>query len=169
MQEQLKKIKVLAMDVDGVLTDGRIIVNDRGEETKFFDVQDGLGIVLAGRCGLKTALISARNSKAAQFRAKDLKIDKTYLGVYPKIAGYEQMLKDFGFKDEEICFVGDDVADITIMKRCGVAVAVANAVAEVKKAAHHVTGLTGGHGAVREAIEWVLKAQGHWRPQLYEF
>lgn len=101
-------------------------------------------------------------------RAQDLKIDKVYVGVYPKINAYESLLKEFNLSDEHVCFVGDDVADLKIMKRCGVAVAVANAVFEVKQMAHYVTSKKGGRGAVREAVELILKAQGHWSPELYE-
>jgi len=168
INEALKKIKVLAMDVDGVLTDGRIIVDSHGVESKNFDVQDGFGIVFLQKCGIKTALISARESDVVIYRAKDLKIDKVYIGVYPKLSAYESMLKEFNVLDTEVCFIGDDVADLKLMRRCGVSVAVANAVAEVKQIASYVTVKKGGHGAVREVVELILKAQGHWSPQLYE-
>src|ERR1700690_233615 len=127
MKDALKKIKVVAMDVDGVLTDGRIIMDSNGVETKNFDVQDGFGIVFLKQCGIKTAIISARESGVVAHRAKDLKIDKAYVGVYPKLSAYENMLKEFKVQDEDVCFIGDDIADLTIMRRCGVAVAVANA------------------------------------------
>ena len=168
MKEALRKIKVLAMDVDGVLTDGRIIIDSNGVETKNFDVQDGFGIVFLRKCGLKTAIISARESNVVAFRAQDLKIDKVWVGVYPKIGAYESLLKEFNVKDEEVCFIGDDLADIGVMKRCGVGIAVANAVAEVKQIAGYVTVRHGGRGAVREVIELILQSQGHWGPQLYE-
>src|SRR5271154_6958254 len=139
MKEALKKIKVVAMDVDGVLTDGRIIIDSNGVETKNFDVQDGFGIVFLKKCGFKTAIISARESGVVAYRARDLKIDKVYVGVNPKISAYENMLEEFKVRDEEVCFIGDDVVDIGIMRRCGVAVAVANAVFEVKQIAHYIT------------------------------
>jgi len=168
MKDALKKIKVVAMDVDGVLTDGRIIVDSNGVETKNFDVQDGFGIVFLRKCGLKTAIISARESGVVAHRAQDLKIDKVYVGVYPKIGAYEGMLKEFNVIDEEVCFIGDDLADLMVMRRCGIGIAVANAVFEIKQIADYVTNKRGGHGAVREAIELILQAQGHWGPQLYE-
>jgi len=168
MKDALKKIKVVAMDVDGVLTDGRIIVDSNGVESKNFDVQDGFGIVFLKKCGLKTAIISARESGVVVHRAQDLKIDKVYVGVYPKLSAYESMLKEFNVTDQEVCFIGDDLADLVVMRRCGVGIAVANAVFEVKQIADHVTQKQGGHGAVREAIELILQAQGHWGPQLYE-
>lgn len=168
MKDALKKIKVVAMDVDGVLTDGRIIVDSNGVETKNFDVQDGFGIVFLKKCGIKTVIISARESGVVNHRAQDLKIDKVYVGVYPKLGAYEGMLEEFKVLDEQVCFIGDDLADLGIMRRCGVAVAVANAVFEVKQVADHVTVNKGGRGAVRETVELILKAQGHWGPQLYE-
>ncbi len=168
MKDALKRIKVFAMDVDGVLTDGRIIIDSQGVETKDFDVQDGFGIVFLNKCGIKTAIISARASGVVAYRTKDLKIDKAYVGVYPKLSAYEDMLREFKVSDEEVCFIGDDVADLTIMRRCGIAIAVANAVFEVKQISDYVTTKQGGRGAVREAIELILKAQGHWSPQLYE-
>lgn len=168
MKERIKKIKVLVMDVDGVLTDGRIIVDSQGVESKNFDVQDGMGIVLLRNAGLKTALISARESTVSRYRADDLKIDRAYIGVYPKTSAYEQLLKELNVSDDEVCFVGDDVVDLVILKRVGFAVAVDNAVFEVKRQAHYVTKRAGGFGAVREVIELILKAQGKWGPQLYE-
>src|SRR5450631_945477 len=139
VKDALKKIKVVVMDVDGVLTDGRIIMDHEGAETKNFDVQDGFGIVFLKKCGFKTAIISARESGVVAHRANDLKIDKVYVGVYPKIDAYLGMLKEFNVKDEEVCFVGDDLADIAVMRRCGVGIAVANAVFEVKQIADYVT------------------------------
>ena len=168
MTEALKKIKVVAMDVDGVLTDGRIIIDSKGVETKNFDVQDGFGIVLLKKCGIKTAIISARKSGVTAHRAKDLKIDKVYVGVCPKLSAYERMLKEFKVLDEEVCFIGDDLADLGVMYRCGVSVAVANAVPEVKQIADYVTVRQGGRGAVREIVKLILQAQGHWDPKLYE-
>src|SRR5277367_3973829 len=124
MKDALKKIKVVAMDVDGTLTDGRIIVDSNGVETKNFDVQDGFGIVFLKKCGIKTAIISARESGVVVHRAKDLKIDKVYVGVYPKLSAYESMLEEFNVQDTEVCFIGDDLADLCVMRRSGVAVAV---------------------------------------------
>ena len=117
MKDALKKIKCVAMDVDGVLTDGRIIMDSNGVETKNFDVQDGFGIVLLKKCGIKTAIISARKSGVTAHRAKDLKIDKVYVGVWPKLSAYERMLKEFKVLDEEVCFIGDDLAAFNA--RCG--------------------------------------------------
>lgn len=153
---------MLALDVDGVLTDGKIIFDSEGRELKFFDVQDGFGIVFVQRCGIKTAIISSRASGVITHRAKDLKIDKVYMGVYPKLGAYEQLLKEFRLKDEEVCFVGDDLADLCILKRVGFSAAVANAVDEVKEVVDYVAERSGGNGAVREIVELILKTQGRW-------
>ena len=162
MIADLKKVKVIAMDVDGVMTDGRIIYDGNGQELKFFDVQDGYAIVKARKQGLKTAVISARSCPAVTARTTDLKFDKVYLDIYPKISAYEDLLKALDVKDGEVCFIGDDLPDVAILKRVGLAVAVKNAAPEVKKFADFVTKHEGGRGAVREVIEKILKAQNKW-------
>ena len=162
MKQKIKKIKVLAMDVDGVLTDGGIIVDSDGRETKNFNVLDGFGIVVAQKAGLKTAIITARQSAPVDFRARDLRINKVYQDAYPKTKAYEKMLQEFGVKDENVCFIGDDLPDVSIFKRVGFAVTVPNAAAGVKKYADYVTKKSGGAGAVRELVELILAAQGKW-------
>ncbi len=169
MEERIKKIKVLALDVDGVLTDGRIIFDSKGVETKFFNVQDGFGLVLLKRAGLKTAIITARASKVVTLRAKDLNIDKVYQDAYPKSKAYASMLKAFKIKNEEVCFMGDDLPDLPILKQVGFAVSVPQAASEVKAAVHYVTNKNGGAGAVRETIELILKTQGKWQGILSKY
>ncbi len=164
MKEKIKKIKVLAMDVDGVLTDGRIVIDSSGGEIKNFDVQDGFGIVFFRKAGFKTAIITARSAKAVTARVKDLKIDKIYQDAYPKIDAYQKMLKGFKVQDEEVCFIGDDLPDIPVLEKVGFAVAVPNAVPEVKHVADYITQKHGGAGAVREVIELILKMQNKWQP-----
>ena len=159
---RFQRIKLFAMDVDGVLTDGKIIFDSHGRETKIFDVQDGFGLVLLKKAGLKTAIITARYSKVTTIRGKDLDIDKIYQDAYPKLTVYPKLLRDFKVSAKEVCFVGDDIVDIPILKRVGLAVAVANATPETKRAAHYVTKNKGGEGAVREVIELILKSQGWW-------
>ena len=112
LKDKLKKVKLLILDVDGILTNGEIIVNDQGQETKIFHVHDGFGIVIFRKAGLKTAIISARASKAVQYRAKDLGIDKVCLNSRNKINSYETVLKELRLKDEEVCFMGDDLPDL---------------------------------------------------------
>jgi 3-deoxy-D-manno-octulosonate 8-phosphate phosphatase (KDO 8-P phosphatase) len=159
---RLKKIKLVICDVDGVLTDGKIIYDQNGVETKHFHVQDGLGLTLLRKCGIQTAIISARLSKVVAHRAKDLQIDHVFTGAYPKINAYRELVKKLNIKDSEVCFIGDDLPDLGVMKKVGLAIAVSNAVIEVKKTAQYITRNSGGNGAVREAVEKILKAQGFW-------
>ncbi len=165
---KIKKIKVLVMDVDGVLTSGQIILDQKGNEVKVFDVKDGFAIVLFHRAGYKTAIISARSAAAVSARAKDLKIDKVYQDAYPKIDAYHQLLKEFKVTSDEVCFIGDDLPDVGVLKNVGLAVAVSDAVEEVKNVVHYVTKKEGGSGAVRETIELILKTKGEWDKVLAE-
>ncbi|MFT5387512.1 MAG: 3-deoxy-D-manno-octulosonate 8-phosphate phosphatase (KDO 8-P phosphatase) [Candidatus Omnitrophota bacterium] len=163
LKKKLAKIELLIMDVDGVLTNGKINVMSDGNELKMFDVQDGMGIVLFHRAGFKTGIISARANKATDVRAKDLGISKVYQGVHPKTDAYSKMLKELKVKNEKVCFIGDDLTDICMFDKVGVAVSVPNGVGEVKKRVHFITKNRGGEGAVRELIEMILKAKGLWK------
>ena len=163
LKTKLNKIKILVMDVDGVLTDGKIVVDAQGKELKFFDVQDGFGLVLLREAGIMTAILSARSSPAVTARAQDLKIDKICQDAYPKLNVYQQLIRELDCTDEQVCFMGDDLPDLPVLKRAGFAVVVPNAVAELKKVAHYITAQRGGAGAVREVVELILKAQGKWK------
>ena len=163
LKQRIQKIKLLVMDVDGVLTDGKIIYDSQGHEVKIFDAQDGYGIVFFQRAGFKTAIISARSSKVVTIRAQDLKINKVYQDAYPKINAYNRLLQEFKVTDEEVCYMGDDLVDIPVLKKVGFSVGVPNAVSQVNKHAHYVTKKNGGQGAVREVIELILKTQGMWK------
>lgn len=158
-----KKIKLLVLDVDGVLSDGRIIYGDHGDEIKSFDVSDGLGIFLVRRAGIKTAILTARGSNIVKRRAKELKIDKLYKDFHYKIEALRQIRRAFKLQDEEICFVGDDLIDIPVLKRVGLAVCPSSAVDEVKATVHVITRKRGGRGAVREICDLILKSQGKWK------
>ena len=162
LNERIHKIKLVMLDNDGVLTDGRIVYGDYGDELKFFDVQDGFGVVLLGRAGLKTAIISAKKSRINTRRVKELAVDMIYQNASDKLAIFEKALKKFKVQPNQVCYVGDDLIDLPVMKRAGFAVAVANAVEEVKKAAHYCTERSGGRGAVREVADMILKSQGLW-------
>ncbi len=159
IRERAKRIKMIVMDVDGVLTDGRIILGSEGEELKNFYVQDGQGFALALQKGLIIALVSGRRSKVVERRAKELKIKEVYQNISKKIEVYSRLLKKYGLKDEEIAYIGDDLGDIPPLKKAGLALAPANGVEEVKGVVHYVTRASGGRGTVREAIDIILKAK----------
>ncbi|MDD5512915.1 MAG: HAD-IIIA family hydrolase [Candidatus Omnitrophica bacterium] len=160
---KVKKIRLLLLDVDGVLTDGRIIYDSRGRDSKFFDVHDGLGVYLLYKAGIKTILVTAKASRAILPRARDMRIEEVYADVSPKSLVLEKILKKYRLKADELCFVGDDLVDLPLLKRVGFPVAVFNACPEVKRAAHYITIRQGGRGAVREVAELILKGQGRWQ------
>lgn len=162
-----KKIRVLLMDVDGVLTDGRIWLLSRRDgtasEIKGFSAYDGAGLKLARAAGLRTGLITGRESSAVSQRARECEVEFVYQHRATKLGALEEIMQTTGATANEVAYVGDDLPDLPILERVGLAVAVANAVPEVKQAAHFVTRRAGGEGAVREAIELIVKAQGKWK------
>lgn len=162
LEERAKKIKLLILDVDGVLTDGRLIYDNSGEELKCFNVQDGFGMTLLHNVGIIPIIITAKKSRLVSRRAREMGVFKVYQNAIKKLESYENVLREFKLSDEEICFIGDDLIDLPVLKRVGLAVAVVNAVQEVKDIAHYVTQKEGGKGAVREAIELILRTQGRW-------
>jgi 3-deoxy-D-manno-octulosonate 8-phosphate phosphatase (KDO 8-P phosphatase) len=160
------RIRLLLMDVDGVMTDGRLynVPDAAGNmvETKGFDSQDGIALQWLSWKGIKTGLISGRVSPATVERAKQTKFTYVYQGHIEKIPILEEILRDAKLDAAEVAYIGDDLTDVVVMRRVGLAIATANAREEVKRHAHHITSQPGGHGAVREAIELILKAQGLW-------
>jgi len=160
MEMNLNIIKMVLMDVDGVLTDGKIIFTSDGTEIKEFNIQDGMGITLARMAGLKTGIITGRESKMVQRRAEELKYDVISQGSLKKLPRYEEIKKQFGLSNEEVCYIGDDLPDIPILKKVGFSVAVANAREELKSISDFTTTTFGGEGAVREVIDKILKTQG---------
>ena len=155
-------VRLLLLDCDGVLTDGRITPVEGGEELKSFHTHDGHGLVMLHRAGLRSGIISGRTSRLVELRAKDLGISFVRQGALNKIEVFENLLAEAKIDPERVAYVGDDVVDIPLMRRCGLGVAVADATPDTRDAAHHVTRLPGGHGAVREVCELILKAQGRW-------
>jgi 3-deoxy-D-manno-octulosonate 8-phosphate phosphatase (KDO 8-P phosphatase) len=153
------KIKLLILDVDGVLTDNMLYTNDNGEEIKRFNVSDGLGISLALSAGIEIALISGRRSKATAHRASDLKIKHLYLGERNKIKAYEDLKKRLNVKDKEIAYVGDDILDVPVLKKVALPICVKNANPVAKRFAKFVTKAKGGEGAVREVIDMILESK----------
>lgn len=158
----LRRVRLLLCDVDGVLTDGAVFIGG-AREVKRFHIRDGLGLVILRRAGLKAGWISGRFSPATTLRARELKIDFLRQEKGSKVCAVESLLAQTGYRWDEVCYVADDIVDLGVMKRAGVAVAVANGVAEARATADYVTRAAGGHGAVREVVELVLKAQDKWR------
>ena len=161
-QERAAKIKLLLMDCDGVLTDGRITFLPEADEQKTFHVRDGLGIVLLHRAGLRSGIISGRSSNLVERRAKELGIEFVRQGAGTKVDDFEEIIDESGLTLPETAFIGDDLADIPIMLRVGLAIAVADAAKETREVAHLTTDSRGGFGAVREAIDFILKSQQKW-------
>jgi 3-deoxy-D-manno-octulosonate 8-phosphate phosphatase (KDO 8-P phosphatase) len=162
IENRLKAVKLVVLDVDGVLTDGRIPYGDYGDELKFYDVQDGMGIVLLKRAGIEAAVITSKNSKTNTRRAKELKITHLYQDAEDKLKVFSSLIRKLNLMPEETCCFGDDLVDIPLLRRAGFAVAVPNAVQEVKACSHYVTTRRGGRGAVREVVDKILKAQNKW-------
>jgi 3-deoxy-D-manno-octulosonate 8-phosphate phosphatase (KDO 8-P phosphatase) len=164
--KRAKQIKVFLMDVDGTITDGSVTLLSQPDgtalEIKTFDAHDGQGLTLAHTAGIRTGCITGRESPALLRRAHEMKMDYIYMKIALKMPAYEEILAKAGVKDAEVAFIGDDLPDIPILKRVGLAVAVGDAVADVKKIAHYTTKAHGGRGAIREAIELILKSKGIW-------
>jgi 3-deoxy-D-manno-octulosonate 8-phosphate phosphatase (KDO 8-P phosphatase) len=162
VRQRARAIRLLILDVDGVLTDGRLYFGPKGETLKVFHVRDGHGLKMAQRAGIEVALVSGRRSDAAYHRAKELGISRFHEGVRDKVAVMEEIMAAMQIQPAEVAAVGDDLVDLPLMARVGLSVAVADAVPEVVAAAHWVTSLPGGRGAVREVCDLLLKAQGKW-------
>jgi 3-deoxy-D-manno-octulosonate 8-phosphate phosphatase (KDO 8-P phosphatase) len=164
LAERCAPIELLIVDVDGVLTDGAIIYGDNGVDIKAFHVRDGSGFKMWQRAGKRAAVITGRTSSVVDVRAAELGISPVVQGAPDKLPAYRGILADTGFEAGQVCYVGDDVPDLSILTRCGLAVAVADACAEARAAAHYVTRTPGGRGAVREIVELILRCQGKWQP-----
>lgn len=163
MDERCRNIRLLLLDVDGVLTDGRIIYDNNGVESKAFDVKDGHGLKLVQRAGIRVGIITGRKSQVVAHRAAELGIDILYQGAKDKMIPYRQILTDHGYTDEQVAYVGDDVVDLPILRRVGFAATVCDAVDDIKPFVHYVTQRPGGRGAVREICDLLLKASGRWQ------
>jgi len=154
-----KDIKLLLLDVDGVLTDGTLIYHHDGQESKTFNTQDGFGLRLIRECGIATGLITARKSQVVSRRAKELQMSYIYQGNSNKLGAYKEIIKESGLKPFEICYMGDDWLDLVLLKRVGLAAVPANAVEEVKDIAHYITHHSGGQGAVRDVCNLLLESR----------
>lgn len=159
---QFKHIRLLLLDVDGVLTAGEIIYGDNGEQYKIFDVKDGLGIRLLKEAGIDVGIVTGRTGRALRHRCHNLGIDLIFDGIRDKAHVLQEIAQRTGIAVASMAFIGDDLPDLPIMQRVGLAVAVADAHETIRKTAHLTTHASGGRGAVREVCEAILKAQGHW-------
>lgn len=160
LKSKAKKIKLLLLDVDGVMTDGRIILDSRGNETKAFHVRDGHGIKLAQKAGIVVGIITGRSSEVVNIRARELGITEVHQGAHDKIVAYDTVISKYGLKDEEVAYIGDDAVDLSIFKRVGLAAAVADADPSVRPHVDLITKSLGGRGAVREVINFIMKSRG---------
>jgi len=159
LKSKIQPIRLVAMDVDGVLTEGRLMYTEGRGEICCFHIKDGMGLTMARQAGLQTAIISGRLSEVIFRRAADLKISDVFQGVIKKLESYEQLMQKYQLTKEQICYIGDDVNDLPVLQQVGLAVAVADAVEEVRGAVHYVTKSPGGGGAVREIIDIILHVQ----------
>ena len=160
--QRAQRISLLVLDVDGVLTDGRIVLADYGDELKFFNIQDGAALVFWHKLGFKSAIVTGRRSRLVRRRAAEMRVDFVAQGHVIKLPVYEQLLKRFRVSDEQVCALGDDLMELPILRRAGFSVAVPDAADEVKRASHYVTRRAGDRGAVREVVDILLKAKGLW-------
>lgn len=160
LTSRARRIRLAIFDVDGVLTDGTVYLSARGEEAKAFNILDGLGFKMLADSGVQLALLSGRKSEIVRLRAKETGVAHVLQGIGDKLAAYEKLLRKLGFAEAESSFMGDDLPDIPVLRRCGLALSVPNAVKIVRDQAHYVTEKAGGGGAVREACELLMRAQG---------
>ncbi len=168
LKARLAKIKLFLCDVDGILTDTAVYIGLE-HEVKRFHIRDGLGLVMLRESGIKVGWVSKRLSSATTLRATELKIDFLEQGSGSKVAAVENILAKTGFKWDEVCFMGDDVVDLGVLRRVGFAASVADAVDEAKAVSHYVTRAGGGNGGVREVVEMILKAQNRWDRVVAEY
>jgi 3-deoxy-D-manno-octulosonate 8-phosphate phosphatase (KDO 8-P phosphatase) len=170
LKRRASQIRVLLMDVDGTMTDGSVTLLSQPDgtalEIKTFDAHDGQGLTLAHTAGLRTGCITGRESSALLRRATEMKMDFIYMKQAVKMPAYEDILKKANATDPEVAFVGDDLPDLPLLRRAGLAVAVGNAVPEVKSIAHYTTKAVAGHGAIREAVELILHSKGIWEDMI---
>lgn len=163
LQEKIKKIKLVILDVDGVLTDGKIIYAAEGFDMKEFDVKDGFGVTLLHRAGIKSIILSAKASKVIKRRAKDMHVYKIYQNAFDKLIIYKKILQKLKVSDNEICFIGDDLVDLPVLTRVGFSVCTNCGIDELKEKVDYITKKRGGNGAVREVAELILKIQDKWK------
>lgn len=169
LTQRALSIKWLLLDVDGVLTDGKLYFGNQGEELKAFNIQDGLGIKLLQRNGIAVGIVTGRTSQLVANRARDLGIQIVVQGREDKLAAIQELISESGLRLSEVAYMGDDLPDLSAIRAVGLSLTVANAVVAVKKEVHWISQHRGGEGAVREACEWILEAQGKWQNVLQHY
>ena len=169
LESRCKQIELVLSDVDGVLTDGRIVFDSQGIETKRFHVRDGLGIKLWQKAGHRFGMISQRSSQVLKMRAGELGVEIVRQGAQDKLATVNEILADFGLGLEQVCYIGDDLPDLPVVRAVGLGVAVADGAPELRQAADKVVAANGGAGAVRETLEMILKAQRCWDSLIHSY
>jgi 3-deoxy-D-manno-octulosonate 8-phosphate phosphatase (KDO 8-P phosphatase) len=169
LRERCARIELLVLDVDGVLTEGGIVYSEDEKEIKGFHVRDGSGLAIWKHVGKKSAIITGRTSRIVEVRAAELEISPVFQGTTQKLEPFLKSLDATRLTAEQACFIGDDFPDLAVMRKCGLAVAVADACPDVLGEAHYVTRCPGGRGAVRETIELILNCQGHWQKVIHRF
>ncbi|MCF8081953.1 MAG: HAD-IIIA family hydrolase [Deltaproteobacteria bacterium] len=160
LEKKAAGIRLLILDVDGVLTDGRITLNERGEEIKSFNVKDGLGLQMVASEGIEVVILTGRTSKAVAHRARELGIAEVYQGIADKRKTLQQLISQKGLDKTQVCCIGDDLPDLPMFGECGICVAVSDAVSEIRQEADFITRTKGGWGAVREVCDWLLRCKG---------
>lgn len=169
IEGKIQKIRIVIVDVDGILTDGTILFGNFSDEYRSFNVHDGFGFILLHKAGLKSAIITSKSSRAIIRRARELKINLVFKNVSKKMDAFRKILKKFKLKPEEVCFVGDDLLDFCVLKAAGFSATVPEAPIEIKNSVDYVTQKSAGRGAVREIIELILKSQNKWSELIQEY
>jgi 3-deoxy-D-manno-octulosonate 8-phosphate phosphatase (KDO 8-P phosphatase) len=169
IEHRCQSVSLILSDVDGVLTDGNLVINNEGIESKQFHVRDGMGVRLWQKAGYRFGLITLRSSQIVKLRVAELGIDIIRQGIENKLTAMRQIIAELRITPKQVCYIGDDLPDLSVMCNVGFGVAVADACDELRKKAHYVTTMPGGHGAVRETIEMILKAQCRWEDVIHCF
>ena len=169
LSQRARQIRLALFDVDGVMTDGTLFISGSGESFKAFNILDGLGLKLLKSSGITTGIITGRSSESVKARASELAIDYLIQGTEDKLQAYADLRARLGLEDAQVCYMGDDLPDLPILRRCGLALSPPNAVAEVREQAHFVTRNSAGNGAVREVCELIMQAQGTWKSGIEVF
>jgi len=169
VSRRARQVRLALFDVDGVMTDGRLFISESGESFKAFNILDGLGLKLLKSSGVSTGILTGRSSASVKARASELAIDHLIQGAEDKLGAFSRLRTQLGLEESEVCYMGDDLPDLPVLRRCGLAIVPPNAVQQLREQAHFVTRTSAGHGAVREACELIMQAQGTWESRVAVF